>query len=413
MDYDVFISCKSEDYNYAEEIYEFLTANGLHAFLASKELRKLGESEYRKAITEALKSAYHMVVFASKPEYIDSSWVFYEWDLFIHAKLNNLKKGQLVTVLKGINLKDINFSLCKYESLAFNNYKESILSYLETPNSILRKNKAKEELETNIALVEKLIAKLDADEQTLSSNREKIIKKAEQISDVAVKRKLLEKIDSTGVIHNAHKLRYNSDKQIISSLNNRVRRSENELSNYVIKTGNLETQKKTWIIIFCITTTILIGALGYFVYKYNYTKNTLADSTEQFKTLVDNGVPFTITDIKVGNMTYEGNWKTMPGESIKSEDTNYLTPEIECTSIVNGDYIFKYKLFCNGKLSENESKNKGYSSYEKSIKLQNGTNKFILPNWGSQTKGNWPAGEYKIEIWYNDLCLKYKEFTIL
>ncbi|MBP3590541.1 MAG: toll/interleukin-1 receptor domain-containing protein, partial [Muribaculaceae bacterium] len=70
--YDVFISCKSEDYVYAEDIYTFLRDNGINAFLTSKELRSLGESEYRKAITSVLKDVEHIIVFASKAEYIDS-----------------------------------------------------------------------------------------------------------------------------------------------------------------------------------------------------------------------------------------------------------------------------------------------------------------------------------------------------
>ena len=47
-------------------------------FGASKEKRKLGDSEYRKAISAALKSSYHMVIFSSLKEYIDSTWVYYE-----------------------------------------------------------------------------------------------------------------------------------------------------------------------------------------------------------------------------------------------------------------------------------------------------------------------------------------------
>lgn len=27
-------------------------------------------------------------------------------------------------------------------------------------------------------------------------------------------------------------------------------------------------------------------------------------------------------------------------------------------------------------------------------------------------KGNWDKGSYRIEIWYKDVCLKAKEFTI-
>lgn len=150
MQYDVFISCKSEDYKHAEEIYEFLEANGIHTFLASKELRRLGDSEYRKAISKALKSAYHMIVFASQPEYIDTTWVYYEWDWFINAKLKGFKPGQIVTILKDVNVDDVNSDLWKYESFVFSNYKDNLLSYVETPAYLQRMDedqKRKEEEE--------------------------------------------------------------------------------------------------------------------------------------------------------------------------------------------------------------------------------------------------------------------------
>ena len=43
MRYDVFISCKSEDYNIGRQVYEFLTnyrGLNLHVFMADRELRK-------------------------------------------------------------------------------------------------------------------------------------------------------------------------------------------------------------------------------------------------------------------------------------------------------------------------------------------------------------------------------------
>ena len=67
MEYDVFISCKSEDYIYAEEIYNFLKENGFNVFLANKELRQMGDSEYRKAISQALKSTYQLIQMMSVP----------------------------------------------------------------------------------------------------------------------------------------------------------------------------------------------------------------------------------------------------------------------------------------------------------------------------------------------------------
>lgn len=139
MEYDVFISCKSEDYAFAEQVYSFLTANGIHTFLATKELRNLGDSEYRRSITGALKSAYHLIVFASRAEYVDSIWVYYEWDLFLNAKLKGYKKGQILTVLKDVKVDDINMDLWKYESFTFYNYKDGLLDYVETPNSLARR----------------------------------------------------------------------------------------------------------------------------------------------------------------------------------------------------------------------------------------------------------------------------------
>lgn len=57
MNYDVFLSCKSEDYKIAEEVYQYLTENDFHVFLSSKELRKMKDSEYMDAISNALDSA--------------------------------------------------------------------------------------------------------------------------------------------------------------------------------------------------------------------------------------------------------------------------------------------------------------------------------------------------------------------
>ena len=56
MKYDVFISCKSEDYNIGRQVYEFLVNHRdvhLHVFMADKELRKQGNADYGNIIDEA------------------------------------------------------------------------------------------------------------------------------------------------------------------------------------------------------------------------------------------------------------------------------------------------------------------------------------------------------------------------
>lgn len=145
--YDVFISCKSEDYKYAEEIYDFLTANGINTFLASKELRRLGESEYRRAISVAMKGAYHLIIFASNPGYIDSTFVYYEWDMFLNAKLKGFKPGNIITILKDVAIDDINMDLWKYESFTYTNYKNSVLQYVDTDDSRARRAQIQKEKE--------------------------------------------------------------------------------------------------------------------------------------------------------------------------------------------------------------------------------------------------------------------------
>lgn len=175
--YDVFISCKSEDYGYAEEVYNFLNSNGIQTFLASKELRKMGDSEYRKAIMQALESAYHLIIFASNPGYIESKWVFYEWDTFVNAKLNGRKDGQIMTILKGFNTDKLRLDLIKYESFTFEKYKERLLFYVETPESrrVKEEQKRQEELFRRQAAIE---ARKQIEEEKRARIREEEYQKA-------------------------------------------------------------------------------------------------------------------------------------------------------------------------------------------------------------------------------------------
>lgn len=138
--YDVFISCKSEDYSLAEEVYNYLHDNYVNAFLAPKELRKLGTSEYREAIESALESAKHLIIVASDASFITSTWVKYEWDLFIDAKTRGEKKGgNILTILQNVKLNEIPFSLRRYESFSLESFKDNIINYVDTEDSRKRR----------------------------------------------------------------------------------------------------------------------------------------------------------------------------------------------------------------------------------------------------------------------------------
>lgn len=133
MEYDVFISCKSEDYKLAEEVYQFLVDNGFYTFLSSKELRKMKDSEYMDAISEALDSAYHIIVLSTSKENIKSKWVKFEWSTFLNEQLSGRKQGQIMSILSGMEVRDLPIQLRHYEVFSPKDYQEKILSYIETP----------------------------------------------------------------------------------------------------------------------------------------------------------------------------------------------------------------------------------------------------------------------------------------
>ena len=58
----VFISAKSEDYKYAQQIHEFLMSCGIHTFFAKKSLPEFGNTDFRKEIDQALDQAKHLIV---------------------------------------------------------------------------------------------------------------------------------------------------------------------------------------------------------------------------------------------------------------------------------------------------------------------------------------------------------------
>lgn len=169
MEYDVFISCKNEDYSIAEEVYSYLKDNGFHVFLSPKELHKMKDSEYMDAISEALDSAYHIIVLGTSKENLRSKWVKFEWVTFLNELLSGRKSGQVLTFLEGnISIADLPIQLRHFESFNLNNYQDAILHYVETPAYIERKEEAKKKLK----LEEERIRKIKEAEQ-----REKRIRK--------------------------------------------------------------------------------------------------------------------------------------------------------------------------------------------------------------------------------------------
>ena len=134
--YDVFISCKSEDYRYAKPIFHWLKSIGHNPFFApiSLKISKIhGEPVvFGDEIDSALEEAANMIVFATKAEYVRTGYVKDEWRTFVEEQRAGRKSGSLVTILNGVNIEDLPIRLRSVQSFSITNYKEGILRFLNT-----------------------------------------------------------------------------------------------------------------------------------------------------------------------------------------------------------------------------------------------------------------------------------------
>ncbi|MEG1509820.1 MAG: toll/interleukin-1 receptor domain-containing protein, partial [Clostridia bacterium] len=99
--YDVFICFKDSDLEHgiertedsvsASELYTFLSREGYNVFFSRESLRDKISEQYEPYIFNALNTAKAMIVYGSKAEYIESTWVKNEWRRYI-CKIRNGEK---------------------------------------------------------------------------------------------------------------------------------------------------------------------------------------------------------------------------------------------------------------------------------------------------------------------------------
>lgn len=125
-----------------------------------------------------------------------------------------------------------------------------------------------------------------------------------------------------------------------------------------------------------------------------------------------NKAPFVITSIEIGNTDYKGNVINNYGSKIYSYQTKYLQPKLYVSVNTPGKYKIYHKLYKpDGTLSTGSSSPSGYSS-SREVSLYSTTSYVYMYGWGSNTAGNWSAGQYRWEFWYNGEKIGEKSFTI-
>ena len=131
--YDIFISCKSEDYAKAEPIYYWLVEQGYNPFFAPVSLQTgttFARDAFDKDIDDALEQVDNMIVFTSKAEYVESGYVEEEWRLFVGEKRKDRKQGNIVTILEGVMIDSLPLKLRNVQSFTLDAYKNGLLRYM-------------------------------------------------------------------------------------------------------------------------------------------------------------------------------------------------------------------------------------------------------------------------------------------
>lgn len=123
MAYKVFISFKNSDNGVdtydkevASQLYNEFINEGIETFFSNVSLLEFGEAAYKDSIEDALGQCTVLVVLGSKPEYLTSKWIKYEWNSFQQDILADIKDGAIVTFLKDIPLDKVPRAIRHYQS---------------------------------------------------------------------------------------------------------------------------------------------------------------------------------------------------------------------------------------------------------------------------------------------------------
>lgn len=142
-------------------------------------------------------------------------------------------------------------------------------------------------------------------------------------------------------------------------------------------------------------------------------KLSVEETLSQLKEIVGSTYPIIISDIEIANTYTGGNIETDYGNTIFSNNTMYLKPRIKYYGISSGTRILKVKWFKpDGSMSSGSSSPDGFSQSDSHYIYTGPDHTITMTGWGNVDKGHWHSGTYRIEIWYENTCLKSKTFTI-
>lgn len=144
----------------------------------------------------------------------------------------------------------------------------------------------------------------------------------------------------------------------------------------------------------------------------NSEKENIESEYSSFKSSVVNVIPFIIDSVKVGNVDYDFNLETDYGAVIYSKNTMFLVPCLYYKGLKSQMITLYVRLYTPSGMASNAKISPHGYTYSCDVTVYLGNNTVKLSGWGGEKRGNWCSGSYRYEIWYNNVCLKAKTFTV-
>lgn len=146
------------------------------------------------------------------------------------------------------------------------------------------------------------------------------------------------------------------------------------------------------------------------LYRERSARAKLQYDNDTLKTLF----PLHVTTLEVANADGRGNSISAYGKDISASSSMYLMPRITYMGLKVGETIeLMVRLYDkDGKLVTGSNSPDGYSYSCKIGPIMPNENTVALSGWGGADKGHFKPGNYRYEVWYNDMCLKQCVFRL-
>ena len=124
------------------------------------------------------------------------------------------------------------------------------------------------------------------------------------------------------------------------------------------------------------------------------------------------GCPFEVIYQEFAFHKKDGEVITDYGEKLFSSKSQYISTRAKFKVLRGEKCTIQCRLYSRGKLSKGEDSGSDYTYTSDLYFYMPGEFVEEIGGWGSSQSGNWPAGNYRFEIWYNGKMIDSTPFTL-